>query len=186
MKWLTPSQRGRVEAWLESGYIPRGQYGSDHRLIVAIAFESGLRESEVLMLRHGQANVTSNHWEGVLRLKRKDRARLDAALGPRTKEIYLDMFPDMMPEEQELFPNGPTANAVYKFFRRLGDDLQIEGFNPHRLRHTLGRDMAKDGATPAEIQLALGHQSGTTSLIYYQSTAEEAITAALRVRGGVR
>ncbi len=183
MKWLTPTQRGRLEAWLDSGFVPRGQYGADHRLIVAIAFESGLRESEILMLRHGQANVTTNHWEGVLRLKRKDRARMDAPLGPRTKAIYLEMYPDLVPEEQPLFQEGPSANAVYRFFRRLGDDIQIEGFNPHRLRHTLGRDMAKAGATPAEIQQALGHQSGTTSLIYYQSTAEEAINAALRVRG---
>lgn len=182
MKWLTPDERTKVEAWLDSGDTPGGRHGSLQRLAIAIALESGLRESEIIDLVHGQANIIGGRWEAVMRLKRRDRARIDANLGPRTARIFTSVFPNGSGEYDRVFKTGPTPNSFYKFCLRLGKRLGIQGLTPHRFRHTIGRDMAMAGCRPSEIQAALGHKSGATALIYYESTADEALAAVRRVR----
>ena len=182
MKWLTPDERSRLEAWLDSGYCPSGKHGAKHRLFVAIALESGLRESEILGLKHSQANVVSRRWEGVRRLKRRDGARIDAFMGPRTKDIYLTIWPELPPESELVFRNGPTANSCYKFCLRLGERLEIQHLTPHRLRHTMARDLARAGASATLIQQALGLKDRTTALIYYESTNEEALSKIEEIR----
>ena len=215
MKWLRPTERAKLEKWLDSGFTPSGKHGPLQRLFLAIALETPLRQTEITGgdlygkgeptefdddgqptkwkkvvrgrhdgLHHGQANLVDKIWEAVVLLKRKDGVRVNFAMGPRTWAILQDLFPDLVDEYTPIFPDGPTPNACYKFCRRLGDSLGIPDLTPHTLRHTAGRDLREAGYGPHIIQAALGHKVGTTSLIYYESTNEEAIDAMRKIRGG--
>ncbi len=122
----------------------------------------------------------------VLRLKRRDRARLDAFLGPRTARLYGGQFPEHgdLNGPTEVFVNGPSVNDCYKFCRRLGDQLGIDNLHPHRFRHTVARDLIQAGASPSVVQKALGHKSGTMALLYSEALDTEAMDAMAQVRGG--
>jgi len=190
MKWLSPEERAKIQAWLDSGATPTsGKYGKFYRLFVSIAMGSGLRAAEIVGderyghrgITHGQMNLVAVKIEQVKRLKRK-AFRSDAPLDPRSIRIYSEIFPDKGDPDEEVFPGKPGTEDCYKFCVRLGKKLGITHLTPHRFRHTLGKDMADSGATTGEIQKILGHSSAAMSVVYTEATDEKAMAAAKRVR----
>lgn len=67
--------------------------------------------------------------------------------------------------------------------RTIQRRLSAVGITPHRLRHTLGTELAASGADLGEIQDLLGHRSPTTSRVY-AAYATDRLRAALDRRRG--
>lgn len=194
MRWLTPEEKGKIEAWLDSGAIPTGKYSQFYRLFMAIALETGLRLTEIIGgdstvhgsivgLMHWQANTENESWDQVLRLKRKDAAKLRTYMGPRTVHIYLEMFEGTRPPpEGRVFEGGPNTKYVQKFCTRLGKRLGIPNLSPHRLRHTVGKDIMRRTGDVSLVQKALGHKHMSTAMIYSEASEEEGFQAIRAVR----
>ncbi|MCZ6686631.1 MAG: site-specific tyrosine recombinase XerD [Gammaproteobacteria bacterium] len=161
-----------VEALLEAPDVT-DPLGHRDRAMLEVLYATGLRVSELINLRIGQANLN----QGVIRIVGKgDKERLiplgeesqrwlqDFIDGPRM-EILLERQTD------SIFPTRRgscmTRQAFWHIIRRYA---KKSGFgrklSPHTLRHAFATHLLNHGADLRVVQMLLGHSDLSTTQIY--------------------
>ena len=161
-----------VEALLEAPNVT-DPLGHRDRAMLEVLYATGLRVSELINLRIGQANLN----QGVIRIVGKgDKERLiplgeesqrwlrDFIDGPRM-EILLERQTDA------IFPTRRgscmTRQAFWHIIRRYA---KKSGFgrklSPHTLRHAFATHLLNHGADLRVVQMLLGHSDLSTTQIY--------------------
>ena len=83
-----------------------------------------------------------------------------------------------------------TPAGLRSLFRRRRAHAALRNANPHRLRHTYGSAMAREGVTLPVLQRLMGHADGTTTLQYINlamtDIAEEFARCVERIATGYR
>ena len=144
------------------------------KLLLQVAFNHGLRVSELVNL--DASNIVDNYLV-VNRLK--GSRRTTQPLLPNEKDGLLALAK----QSGKFFPMSRWT--VNRRIKEYGKKAGIPEFkcHPHALRHTTGRLGYLAGIGIPEIQKYLGHVSGSNTLIYLESSEEDACNAYAKVVG---
>ena len=142
-----------------------------HRLILYVAYSSGLRVSEVVNIR-----LTDIHRKSMqIRIEqskgRKDRM---VVLSKKVLSLMEDYYRRYRPKEY-LFEGqygGPysirSAQMIFKRFKQMAN-VNIKG-GIHLLRHSFATHLLEQGADIRLVQQQLGHNSVKTTQLYTHVT----------------
>jgi len=159
------------EAFLES--ISGENAVRDYALFLLL-LSSGLRISEAIGINMCDLNLDTQ----TCRIHGKGNKERIAHLTPHcctAIKRYLDEYRCLISnlETDALFVSkryrgSLTARSVQKAMEKyvLSAKMGGKGYTPHKLRHTTGTTLAKDGADLLVIQSILGHENPATTEVY--------------------
>ena len=141
-----------------------------HRVMLRLAYASGLRVSELVQLRIEDIDVR----RGLIHLRGAKGKKDRYAIFPKT------MLPLLHRYAQEyrlgavgwLFPSGFSGNhlaarSIQAVFKRAAESAEIaKKVSMHTLRHSFATHLLESGTDLRYIQELLGHQSLRTTEIY--------------------
>ena len=139
-----------------------------HRLLLMLAYSSGLRVSEVVALKREHIDLT----RGVIHIRhgkgRKDRCTVFSKKAARLFMEYCTLF-DI---QTWLFPGQPVTSplsvrSAQKIFDKAVLKAEIrKEISIHSLRHTFATHLLENGTDIRYIQVLLGHSSLRTTERY--------------------
>lgn len=142
-----------------------------HRLILYMAYSSGLRVSEVVRIRLSDIHRKSMQIRIEQSKGRKDRM---VVLSKKVLTLMEEYYRQYKPKEY-LFEGqfgGPysirSAQMIFKRFKQLAK-VNIKG-GIHLLRHSFATHLLEQGADIRLVQQQLGHNSVKTTQIYTHVT----------------
>jgi integrase len=162
MKYLTKDELGAMLVQAQSA-------GPMDHLMILIAFNHGLRVSEVLDLG------AKNFVDGYLIVERlKGSRKTVQKLLPNEAALLADY---KISPCGRLFPIH--RQTAWRHVKALGIAAGIPSFKctPHALKHTCAKAGLAGGMTLPELQTYLGHKSGSSTMIYLKTSDEEACNA---------
>ena len=134
-----------------------------HKLAFSLAFNSGLRISEIINLKKEDINLKSKTI--LIRQGKGGKDRI-APLQKGFKETYLKEIPIKC-----------KVRALETAFKIAINKAHInkEGLHFHSLRHSFAVRSMKQGIPLNQIQLILGHENIATTSIYLRVNPSEAL-----------
>lgn len=169
MKYLTKDELGKMLM------VAKGSNPTDH-LMILLAFNHGLRVSEVLSL------TAANFQDGYLIVQRlKGSARTSQRLLDNEAALLADY---KIPACGLLFPI--CRRTAWRRIKGYGVAAGIPGFKckPHALKHSCAMAGLKGGMSLPELQAYLGHRSLGSTGMYLKiddDTASSAFATAIGV-----
>ncbi|MFH1365591.1 MAG: tyrosine-type recombinase/integrase [archaeon] len=134
-----------------------------HRIAFLIAFESGLRISEICSLKDQDID-----FKGKRILIRQGKGKKDriTALGKSFKPKFLRYIPINL-----------TARSLQRSFKRaqMLAGIEREGLSFHSLRHSFAVRLLERGMALNELQMLLGHSNLSTTSIYVKARPENCL-----------
>ena len=133
------------------------------RLMIEIAFDTGLRASELCRLKISEISGQRLSFVAKGKIHRTTFVSKKTAkhLRRHIKQNGLNGY---------LFPGGHHDHIAYNTLRkRISDPFWKEGFDdfhPHTLRHSFVADLERRGASVEELQAMIGHTSIKSTQIY--------------------
>jgi len=142
--------------------------------LVGLMLLDGLRSCEVLALELEDVQLA----EGQMRVRGKGNKQRLVPLPPEILEVlrnYLRM--------ERPLTNAPaffvslkgrqrgrplTAAGLRSLFRHHRMRSQVRNANPHRFRHSFGRDMVQAGMSLPALQQLMGHSQISTTMLYVE------------------
>lgn len=139
-----------------------------HKVGMMLAFESGLRISEVINLQQNHIDV--------------ENKRIRVIGGKGDKDRITKLPKSWQDYHMPMIPLGCTRRALQSAFdlaaRKAGLKDKIEGVSFHSLRHGFATHLRKKNVKLETIQALLGHNDISTTTIYLHASPEEAIAEA--------
>jgi len=141
--------------------------------IVLLMLLCGLRSREVISLETKNISFTSRS----IRVMGKGRKERELPVPEQISKLilkYIDFERPAFSQAPNIFvvlkgksrgqPLTPAGiRSLFRYKRRLSG---VTNANPHRFRHTFGRDMATQGVHLATLQKMMGHADHSTTLKY--------------------
>ncbi len=147
--------------------------------LVGLMLWDGLRSCEVLALQLEDLQFA----EGQMRIQGKGNKQRLVPLPPEILEVlghYLRLerpltnAPALFVSLKGRRRGQPlTAAGLRSLFRHHRLLSQVRQANPHRLRHTCGRDMVQAGMSLPALQRLLGHSQITTTMLYVEIAPQD-------------
>lgn len=165
-----------------------------HQLMACIQHDTGCRASEVVNLKAGQI-LSGEDGRTKLHLITKGNKSFDTYLSLDTSRA-LDVYREQVRDREYLFWERVDV-ASHTVYCRYWESVKrsaglVEGylgkvgfakrFCTHSFRYGLAADLFRSGASVVDVQAALGHASGNTTLIYLQGTARKGLENVKRLR----
>ena len=160
--------------------MARGEEDDSHRApwilardaaVLALLYGAGLRISEALSIRRGDAPVGAV--ESLTVVGKGGKARAVPVIAPARKaiEAYLALCPHSLARNGPLFVGargGPLSPRIVQLtVERLRGALGLpDSATPHALRHSFATHLLSRGGDLRSIQELLGHASLSTTQIY--------------------
>lgn len=162
-----------------------------NRALLAVAYYTGLRVSEINNLRLGQ--IEENHFKNIIR---KGTTRTNKIYIPKKCRELLDDYidterigdcgddPPLFDYHKNLFlpirgGEKMSRNGIWLVFRKLSREASahLDGpemmIHPHQLRHTFGYEVRKRTGSDTETAALLGHAGLKYVGRYTRATDEE-------------
>ena len=153
--------------------------GSRDRLLLEMLYQTGLRRSELVGIRHADIDMEAMQ----LRVNGKRNKQRIIPFADRLKEMIVHYISEKEKEisaddSMHLFvrKNGKplTGAIVYRIVRkRLSGIPMLAKCSPHVLRHSFATSMLNDGAELNAVKELLGHGSLASTSVYTHITFEE-------------
>ncbi|MDO4703151.1 tyrosine-type recombinase/integrase [Tannerella sp.] len=153
--------------------------GSRDRLLLEMLYQTGLRRSELVGIRHADVDMEAMQ----LRVNGKRNKQRIIPFAERLKEMIVHYISEKEKEisvddSMHLFvrKNGKplTGSIVYRIVReRLSGVPMLAKCSPHVLRHSFATSMLNDGAELNAVKELLGHGSLASTSVYTHITFEE-------------
>jgi integrase/recombinase XerD len=131
--------------------------------LVGLMLLDGLRSCEVLALELESLQLAERHIR-ILGKGQKER------LLPLPDEI-VEVLGNYLRLERPL-TNSPAA-GLRSLFRHHRARSRVLQANPHRLRHTFGADMVRNGISLPALQHLMGHSQIYTTMLYVQLAPQD-------------
>ncbi len=151
--------------------------GARNRAILEVLFATGMRISELINLNKRDLND-----EGRIFITGKGRKQRFVYLTDRAQQ-YLDLYLKLrqdretalfVPTKSRTTARGPqrlTPRYVQERLKTYREKLRINlPTTPHSFRHGFATYLAEEGASPAAIQILLGHESLNTTTRYVNAS----------------
>ncbi|MCI4678505.1 tyrosine recombinase XerC [Rhodoblastus acidophilus] len=161
--------------------IARGEDGGDENrapwilardaAVLALLYGAGLRISEALSIRRGDAPVGATDSVTIIGKGGKTRAAPVIPPARQAIETYLELCPHRLAKDGPLFVGargGPLSPRIVQLtVERLRGALGLpDSATPHALRHSFATHLLSRGGDLRSIQELLGHASLSTTQIY--------------------
>jgi site-specific recombinase XerD len=168
-----PRQDKRLPVVLAKSEITRlldAVQNPKHRLLLMLAYSSGLRVSEVVALKRDHIDFARKTVYILAGKGRKDRTTLLSGIAAQGLQNYFALFPPG--PGAWLFPGLPNSahlsiRSAQKIFEISLAKAHIEkGATIHSLRHSFATHLLESGTDMRFIQDLLGHQSIKTTERY--------------------
>lgn len=173
---------GEIEKLLEIPNMEKMD-GIRDRAMMEVMYASGLRVSELLLLRRNNVNLKNK----VIKIMGKGAKERKVPIGDFASE-YLIKYINIAREK------NPGKDSPYLFLNRYGKPLSRQYFfnvirkyasmagidktiSPHTLRHCFATHMIENGASLRAVQEMLGHTNISTTQIYTHLSAQRIIGA---------
>lgn len=146
------------------------------KLMFLIAFECGLRASEVGMLKKEDYNDIANElYCRRLKGSNNNTIRLTKSTGNLLKR-YLKTEPNnseyiFISREGNQITKFTLNKLCKKYFKLAKLDMSKAHF--HTIKHTTGVYLAEQGLDVKEVQYILGHKRIDNTMIYFQFTTKQ-------------
>lgn len=126
-----------------------------------------------ILLKRGKEDLISSKGATAL------LAELLEAPAAQGRQLIGDRVPRRTPWRKagEILSPGRQItqyHLLHDLVRGVGKVAGLKDLSPHDLRHAFASRMLRDGATIADIQRALGHESAQTTLIYVHADPSRA------------
>lgn len=153
--------------------------------VLLLLLSSGLRVSEAVGINMKDLNLDNR----TCRIRGKGNKERIINLTPpccRAIRKYLEEYRELLQglETDALFVSKRymdrlTTRSVQKMMQKhtINAKLGGKGYTPHKLRHTTGTTLAKDGVDLLVIQQVLGHENPATTEIYTHLGQEDVAKA---------
>lgn len=153
-----------------------GAYWVRDKLMFLLAFECGLRASEVGMLKKEDYNDVANElYCRRLKGSNNNTIRLTKSTGNLLKK-YLREEPNdteyiFISRKGNQITNYTLNKLCKKYFKLAKLDMSKAHF--HTIKHTTGVYLAEQGLDVKEVQYILGHKKIDNTMIYFQFTTKQ-------------
>ncbi len=137
------------------------EMGLRNRLIVELAYGSGLRAMELVTLNIEDVNLE----EMTVYVLGKGNKNRIIPITDQTARALREYLPVRMASRGPLFVSLKRKRRICKalIYNTIKNN---SGFNPHKLRHACATHMLQNGCSTRIIQELLGHNSLTSTQIY--------------------
>jgi site-specific recombinase XerD len=164
---LTSAQQNKLERAAD-------RRGPRDAAIIAVLLYTGARVEECARLDTEDIAITAR--TGQVRLHGKGDQIRTVPIPARAREritAWLDQR-GTKPGPLWLGQRGRlTISGITQVVLAAGNDADIEGLRPHRLRHSYATRLRQGGADVAQVQALLGHASLDTSARYFRAGPAE-------------
>lgn len=153
------------------------------RAMMELLYDTGMRASELLALNiedvgadrktvmivgvngHSRLLDLSTRASKALReYLDRGRSSLETTTGRRTNAVFLNHRGSRL-----------TRQGLWLLFKRYGDETGIHAFSPHILRHSFAVHSLQRGVPIADVQIALGHVSRSTTAGYQRQDDRQGV-----------
>jgi len=172
-------EQGDMVELFDSVRFPDDWEGWTDRLILAILYHTGMRLSELVHLREGQADAATGTFK-VLGKGNKERVIPVSPVLMRMVEEYKRLKREQLEgAEMEFLLVGKKGRKLYpKYVYRavkeyLAQVTTIDKKSPHVLRHTFATHLMNAGAELNSVKELLGHASLAATQVYTHNTIEK-------------
>ncbi len=131
------------------------------KAILYFMFYSGLRISEIALLKRENINLEKRTIKFYIPKKKKER--LGLIVGKKAKKFIEDYF-SIEPEITNAF--NISYHALKKRFADYNQYFKDINFHPHLLRHSFATHLRKNGMSIEDIKELMGHQNIQTTMRY--------------------
>ncbi len=142
-----------------------------NQTILAFLYGTGLRVSELLLLKKGDIDTHSKQFN-IIGKGSKMRSVFMTKIAQQQLEQYLNMRTDaseylFISFSKNSYGKPLSRNAIEDIVRKYATGAGItKKVTPHTLRHSFATQLLKKGADIRTVQALLGHSSITTTQIY--------------------
>jgi len=151
----------------EAQALIKAPYNEKHRLILTLAYATGVRRNELLSIRLKDIDRE----RGLIKIQGKGNKQREVPLSDNllclVEEYYKRYRPSVYLFEGNVlgraYSESSMANVVKKAALKSGIKKNV---SPHILRHTFATHMLERGVNLKRLQLLLGHSSMKTTSIY--------------------
>lgn len=149
----------------------KNESGMRNLCIIHLMLDAGFRSSDVVNLRFGNINFTSNY----LIIKGKGDKYRSVILCPKLKRLlyhYLLRYRAYDPQDDypvfvQIGTSAPiNSNVIKQLFSRIKVNSGLDRIHPHLLRHTFATSYILGGGNMEFLRLMLGHSDYETTKIY--------------------
>ena len=149
-----------------------------HICIIEILLGTGLRVSELCNLKLQDIELSER--KGSIRVIGKGNIYRTLPLNKDVRKAIQD-YADARPEnDSDILLIGQRGafkrNAINLILEKYGQRVAVD-VTPHRLRHSLGYRLVKEGTAITTIQEILGHESIMTTNLYTVTTEQDKVEA---------
>jgi len=163
--------------------------------VLEIAFETGLRVSEIAALQCGDLELNADGGNLLVRRGKGGKSRTVMFGKTHAKSLaqYLDWKlrrGELVEDRAPLLPSGRTgrpltSRALQKMFARVAKAAGVEGHSIHHLRHTYATFLLRaSGGNLRLVQKQLGHSAVTVTQVYADVMQDETMKAVSRLYEG--
>lgn len=149
-----------------------------HIAIIEILLGTGIRVSELVDLKISDIEISDR--KGKIVVLGKGNAIRTVPLNKDTRKAineYLKVRKQSADDHLFIGQRGAMKrNAINLILKKYGERLGID-ITPHKLRHTLGYKLVREGKPITTIQQILGHDNIQTTNIYTLTTERDKIEA---------
>jgi integrase/recombinase XerC len=173
-------EQDKMQSLFTESYFNDGFSGIRDRLIMEIFYNTGIRLSELIHLKHHDVDLSRMQLK-VLGKRNKERI---IPFGENLRSLLLD-FIDLKKKEFEgsdafiyliITDKGKQLYSSY-VYRIVNNYLSlvstIEKRSPHVLRHTFATHMLNNGADLNAVKELLGHANLSATQVYTHNTIEK-------------
>lgn len=166
-----------MENLFSNNYFETTPEGNQHRLILELLYNCGLRRSELIHLEKKNIDLNAG------RIK---------VLGKNNKERLIPIGPNLKQSIQDFLEESPSEfnkAQVYLFVSKKGNKLNPRSVynivikylsmvtksdkkSPHILRHSFATHLLENGADLNAVKTLLGHASLASTQVYTHNTIE--------------
>jgi integrase/recombinase XerC len=159
--------------------FPDNWTGKTERLVVSLLYHTGMRQAELIGLKHGQVD------RGKLCIKVLGKGNKERII-PVSRELMQEMIEYQESKNQLesiadteyllIRENGKKLYPKWVYLvvnRYLGLVTTIEKKSPHVLRHSFATHLSNNGAELNAVKELLGHSSLAATQVYTHNTIEK-------------
>ena len=145
-----------------------------HICIIEILIGTGLRVSELCNIRLRDIDISER--KGSIRVVGKGMVNRTIPLNKDVRKAIQDYLEVRPVNDSDFLLIGQRGafqrNAINLILEKYGKRVDVE-VTPHKLRHTLGYKLVKEGTAITTIQQILGHDNIMTTNLYTVTTEQD-------------
>lgn len=161
------SEKDLERIWSSRYLSGRSSLAIRNRALLGLMLDTGLRRGEVIGLTPADVDLDNC----LLTVTGKGNKQRRVPFSTSVRTLLLDWLRVRGDGEDALF--WLKAQGLRMVLRRIRDDVGLDLFYAHQLRHTAATALVRNNADPFTVQRILGHADLSTTMRYVSQSVED-------------